>query len=314
MKEATIMEKAKVAIIAATFLTILLTLASPALCQSANPNVYVDPLIYSASATGETFTVNINVTDAVGVAGYGINMRFDSAILVPSAWQSGGFLESSGVGTLGLASGNHSDIGWISLGDILSGPGSASGNGTLVKITFKTLGGGRCALDLYNTSLLDDIGDTIGHTATDGQFIYNYITLIPATGPGAFMIQGFGFGQEASIASVTCNGTGTPIMTTRCDGRGNFVTPAMPNVSTPGNYTISVIDSVGNHKEAIFTLTAATGPQGPEGPTGPQGTTGATGPQGPAGTGGASEYTWAALILSIVAILIGIYAVMKRKS
>ena len=302
------MEKAKAFITATAFLAILFALTSPVLCQTTSPNVFVDPQTKSASATGETFTVNINVTDAVGVAGYGINMRFDPAIVVVSEWQSGGFLESSGVGTLGLAVGDHSDVGWVSLGDTLAGPGSANGNGTLVRINFTVLGGGRCALDIYNTMLVDPDNDEISHTETDGQFIYNYISLTPSTGIAAFMVQGFGFAQNSIIRSVTWNSTPVPILPTTCDGRGNFVVPAIvPDISTPGNYTISVMDSVGNHKEATFNLTAATGTQGP---TGPQGLQGA---QGPAGTGGADMYTWAALLLSILAIAIGIYAAAKKK-
>ena len=303
------MEKAKKIIAAITFLTVLLMLSSPPLCQAASTNVFVDPPTQSTSVTGETFTVNINVTDAVGVAGYGVNMRFNPTVLMASGWESGGFLESSGVSTLGLTYGNYSDIGYVSLGDTLAGPGSTNGNGTLVRINFTVLGGGRCVLDIYNTMLVDPDNDEISHTETDGQFIYNYITLTPATGIAAFMIQGFGFGSKAIIRSVTWNGTEMLVIPTECDSSGNFVIPAIaPDISTPGNYTISVMDSLGNHKEAVFHLTAATGTQGPQGIQGPQG------PQGPAGTGGANEYTWASLILSIVAMLIGIYAVTKRKS
>lgn len=306
------MEKTKVIIAMLSFLTILLTTTIPVLGQTATPNVSVSPRTYSASAAGEIFTVDIHVTDGVAVAGYGIKMGFDPGILVVSGWQSGGFLETSGVSTLGLTPSNHSEIGWVGLGDVLAEQGSANGNGTLVKINFTILGGGRCGLNLYNTTLYDENNDEIVHTETDGQFIYSYISLTPETGTAAFMIQGFGFEPDTLIASVTWNGTIMPTMTTRCDARGNFVTPAIaPDISIPGNYTISAIDSSGNHKEAIFNLTVATGTLGPTGPAGPQGD---TGPQGPAGTGGANEYTWASLVLSIIAILIGIYVVAKKKN
>jgi len=312
MKEANKTEKAKTVITTLAFLAVLLTLTSPVLHAATTPNVFVYPDTYSPSATGEIFTIKVNVTDAVSVSGYGINMRFDPTLLVVTGWQSGGFLETSGVSTIGLAPGNHSDIGWVALGDTLSGPGSASGAGTLVKINFTTRGGGRCALHLYNTSLLNEATEQISHTETDGQFVYNYVSLTPSNGTGTFMIQGFGFGQNAHITSATWNGTMLPLMDTVCDGHGNFVTPGiLPDISTPGNYTISVLDSSGNRKDAIFTLTAATGITGPQGA---QGIQGLTGPQGPAGTGGADSYTWAALGLSIVAIIIGIYAVAKKKS
>lgn len=306
------MENKKTILVALAFLTILLSL--PMSVRAQTTNIFVYPSTYSPTAAGENFTIDINVTDASQVAGYGLTLHFDPSLLVVTAWQSGGFLEASGIATIGITGGNHSDLGYVSLGDTLSQPGSTSGNGTLAQISFMTRGGGRCALHLTDTSpgagLLDENQTGITHTTTDGQFIYNYISLTPSNGTAGFMIQGFGFGNNALITSVTWSGTELPIQPTTCDSHGNFVTPAfVPDINaTPGNYTISVLDSGGNRKDATFTLTAATGPTGPQGPQGPQG------PAGPAGTGGSDAYTWTALILSIVAIIIGIYAVARRKS
>lgn len=304
------MENKKIIIATLAFLTVLLSIAIPAMGQATTPTIFIDPQTYNASATGESFTVNVNVSDASGVAGYGIYMRFDPAILVVTGWHSGGFLETSGVQALGVTSANFSNIGYVSVGDTLSGPGSASGNGTLVKISFKTLGGGRCPLHLYNTNLYDENNVAISHTETDGEFAYNHISLTPSNGTAAFWIQGYGFATNSTI-SATWNDTAMILMPTQSDARGNFVTPAIvPDISTPGNYTIKVSDSglPPNTKEAVFTLTAATGLQGPQGPKGD------TGPQGPSGTSGSDTYIWAALALSIVAIIIGIYAAARKRS
>jgi len=314
MKEDILMEKAKKAIMILACLTVMLASTSLATAQTTTTNVFVDPQTHTASATIETFTVKINVTNTntVGIAAYGINIRFDPGILVVTSCEPGGFLESSDAGTLGQQIGNHSDIGYVSLGDVLAGPGSVDGNGTLAKITFTVRGGGRCALDLYTTTLQDSNNENIDHTETDGVFIYNYIALTPQTGIAAFMIQGFGFASDSPITSIKWNDTTMVIPSLSCDDRGNFVTPAIvPDISTPGNYTVSVTDGSGNHQEAVFTLTAATGTQGPQGPKGDKGDTGA---QGPAGTTGTDQYTWASLILSIIAIIIGIYVATKKKS
>lgn len=310
------MENKKIIIATLAFFTVMLSLTIPVRGLAATPNVFIDTgnkndwTTFDANATGETFTVNVNVTDAVGVAGYGVYLRFDSSVISPIAWQTGGFLESSGLSTLGLTAGNHTDLGYISLGDTLSGQGSANGNGTLVKVTFTTLEGGRCALHLYNTFLYDEGNNAITHTDTDGQFIYNYVALTPSNGTAVFMIRGFGFGLSPTVVeSVTWNGTAIPIMPTQCDSRGNFVTVGtVPDNSTSGSYTITVTDNGGHSASTTFTLTAATGVQGPKGDKGD------TGPQGPAGTGGSDTYTWAALVLSIIAIIVGIYAAMRKKS
>ncbi len=305
------MENKKAIIAVLAFLTVLLSLPISVRAQT-TPNIYVGPSTYSPTVAGENFTIDINVTEASGVAGYGITLHFDPSLLVVTAWQSGGFLETSGASTIGINGGNHSDLGYVSVGDTLSQQGSASGNGTLAMISFMTRGGGRCNLHLTDTSLLDENNEEITPTptTTDGQFIYNYVSLTPSNGTAGFMIQGFGFGINSLITSVTWNGTELPIQPTTCNLHGNFVTPAfVPDISAAaGNYTISVLDSGGNRKDAIFTLTLATGQIGPQGPKGD------TGDTGPAGTGGSDAYTWAALLLSIVAIIIGIYAVTRRKS
>jgi len=306
------MENKRIVIATLTLVTVLLVMAAAALGQTTSPNVFVDPETYNASATGGSFTVNINVTGASGVSGYGVSLRFDPAILGCSDYESGGFLESSGVAVGSITFLNHTDIGYVTLGDVLSEPGSASGNGTLVKLSFTIRGGGRSDLKLYDTELLDENNGEISHTETSGHFTLNFVSLTPSNGPAAaFMIQGFGFQPGANITSVTCNGTALPITPTTCDSRGNFVTPGFADVNTAGNYTIAVTDSGGNIQQAIFTLTAATGTVGPQGPKGDKGD---TGPQGPAGTGGTDMYSWAALTLSIVAIIIGIYAMTRKKS
>jgi hypothetical protein len=269
----------------------------------AKPNINLNPSTYTANAVGKTFTLEVWVNNSVGLYGYGVKIHFDPGILVASGWQSGGFLESSMIGAT-YAPANHSEIGWFGLATALNEPGSVSGNGTLAKFNFTVLNGGRCALDLYDTELLNESSVNMEHTATDGLFVLNYISLTPSTGIAAFALQGFGFGQNSVITSITWNGTKLPLPSITTDGRGNFITITVaPDISTPGNYTIHVEDSPGNHQEAVFTLIQATGTPGPQGPIGPQ---------GPAGAGGQMEYVWGSIVLSIIAMIIAIYALSKK--
>jgi len=131
--------------------------------------IYVAPK-QSTAVIGDNFDVRVNISNVAGVAGYGVTMQFDPTLLVVTGWQSGGFLETSGVSTLGLTSGNHSDLGWISLGDTLSGPGSANGNGTLVILSFRVRSDGSCMLHFSNTVLVDQNGATMDHIEVDGSF------------------------------------------------------------------------------------------------------------------------------------------------
>lgn len=143
------------------------------------PSIFVAPE-QSYAGLGLSFDVRLNVSDAVGVAGYGINMQFDKAILVVTGWQSGGFLESSGVSTIGVVAANHSDTGWVSLGSVLAGPCSANGNGTLAILNFKVIGNGTCALHIYDTQLTDQNNELIDHREADGSFITSLIPEFPS--------------------------------------------------------------------------------------------------------------------------------------
>jgi len=301
-------------IISLVLLATMLAIASPVSAQTAI-NIAVQPYETTPSAVGQEFTIDINLTGVTGVqtiSAWGISLRFDPGILIFTNAASGGFLAPGGA-VQPMTIGNHTAVGWLSLGELINGEGSVTANGTLAKVTFKVLGGGRCVLQLYDTNLLDADLQPIQHTDSNGAFVYNFVTLAPQSGTAAFVIQGFGFGQSANIKSVLWNDTEMVLPLITCDGRGNFVVlAASPTTGPAGNYNVYVLDSAGNHKNATFTLVSITGPQGPEGPTGPQGITGPTGEQGPAGTA-SMEYTWLALILSIVAIIIAVYGFMRKK-
>lgn len=133
------------------------------------PSVFVDP-VHSTADLGSSFDVRVNVSNAANVTGYGVTMQFDQALLVVTGWRSGGFLESSGIATTGIVPSNQSDFGYVSLGDVLMGPGSVSGNGSLVILSFKVIANGNCTLHIYGTQLTDQNNDLIDHTETDGSF------------------------------------------------------------------------------------------------------------------------------------------------
>ena len=300
------MKKLLVAIVLCFVL--ILTAAYSAYGQE-TPEIFVDPEESTANV-GATFTVNINISNAVGVAGWDIHVRFDPTILVVSGYASGGFLEQAGP-TLSMVFDNKSNLGYVGLALTLSQLGSASGNGTLARITFKVLSPGTSAIHLYDTILTDESNNEITHTTTDGLFTLTALVLVPEKGIAAFTIKGFGFAPNSSI-EINWNDT---LLTTipeevKSDSKGNFIAIAIvPEQATPGNYTISAEDSIGTIATSIFEVINV---QGPPGAPGEPGTPGEQGEQGPPGPAAPMEYTWLAIILSIIALIVAIYGVFKK--
>jgi len=269
--------------------------------------------IYEANSIGETFQTNINISFGENISSWEIKLRFDSSLLVVSAAQTGGYLGQFG-SVYPLSVLNQSDFGFVVLGETFSEPAVADGNGTLVKVTFTVLRGGRCALTLYDTLLYDDFLNEIPHTTTSGTFFLNILTLTPSSGTAAFIIEGYGFNNNTIIREITWDDE--PLKTVpkviETDFRGDFETVAtVPESAVPGSYTIEATDSKGQHTTATFTLLSIQGPEGPAGPEGIAGDQGEQGPAGPAGPAAPLEYSLAAILLSIIAIIIAIYVMRK---
>jgi hypothetical protein len=184
------MKHLSVAFTAFILLSIILRTQTIASTQS-NTNLYIDPSKYVASAINETFNININISDAVGVNAWEVFVRFDATILVVSGYQTGGFLPSA----LPIQFLNQSSSGYIQTGEAMATPGGASGNGTLLKLAFKVIGNGRCPLTLYNTLLYDTDLNPLYHTITDGAFV----------GPSNFGVDVNGDGDIDTYVNIDTN-------------------------------------------------------------------------------------------------------------
>lgn len=308
------MKKLAITILLAVLMISIMAMGNLAYSQeSTQTEIFIDPTESTASV-GETFTINVNISNVVGLSAWEIKLRFNPSLLVVTGCISGGFLTQPGP----LSFDNKTTFGYIMAGETQMVEEGVDGNGTLVKVTFKVLSGGRCSLRLDDTTLLDVYMNEISHTTTDGLFVLNYIELIPQEGTIAFGIKGYGFEIDSTIQKVTMNNTELLVLPTplKCDSQGNFIAIAIvPDPSATGNYTILVRDSYGNSQTATFTLIEAAGtpgPQGPEGPQGPQGPQGPPGEQGPPGASVPTEYIWASIILSIIALIIAVYGLMKK--
>ena len=298
------MQNVKKAIVALAVLLAFMTTISSVSSQ-ATPEIFVTfpgmsagITTYEATSVGETFQTNINISNGVNIYSWEIRLRFDPTLLVVSAAQSGGFLSQFG-STFPLQMDNQSDFGYVVLGELFDGPSSASGNGTLVIVTFTVLGGGRCNLGLYDTYLYDPSLTSITHTTQDGTFVLNMLALTPSKGTAAFIIEGFGFTDNTTLEEITWDGEQLTTMPKiiGTDSKGNFVAvAAVPESATPGNYTVLARDLPGESASATFWLLSIQGPEGPQGPAGEKGEQGDIGPAGPEGSGAPMEYSLAALI------------------
>lgn len=269
---------------------------------------------YRATSIGQTFETNVNVSNSENVTAWEVYLRFNPSILIVSAYQSGGFLSQFG-SAYPVVFNNQSNFGYVSFAETMAGPELASGNGTLIRVTFEVLDGGRSFLDIYDTALLNETLDNISHTTQNGTFILNMLTLTPNSGTAAFIIEGYGFTPDSRITETTWNDEPLATMpgSIETDSQGNFVAiSTIPESAIPGSYTVLVRDLSAESANATFTLLSIQGPEGPAGVAGEQGEQGVQGEQGSEGPAAPMEYSLAAIGLSVIAILIAIYMLLKK--
>jgi len=147
------------------------------------PKVFVDPTETkdSAKGPGTTFTVNVNVSNVEELYGWQINMTFNPEVVntTTASIVEGPFLKQAGTT---IPAGKIVDNlgGYLLVGYLLSlfptpPPGGASGNGTLVRITFTVRAAERATLLQFvrGTKLNSVVGGNqvpISHTTEDGIF------------------------------------------------------------------------------------------------------------------------------------------------
>jgi hypothetical protein len=111
--------------------------------------VAVDPA-ESNVTLGQTFSVNVNITDVTGLLGYDFELSYNTTVLTLVGIQEGPFLKS--VGPTFLI--NLTTEGVIWLADALYSPSgiisSVNGSGVLATATFKAVAAGESSLDLYS--------------------------------------------------------------------------------------------------------------------------------------------------------------------
>jgi len=129
--------------------------------------VLVDPKT-SVAEPGESFVININISEVTDLMTYTVRIDFNSAILYSNSTmlKEGPFLNDSGPTTWTPSS----DVGYVEGACELPSGIGASGSGTLFNATFQVLAKGKSNLALTVTSLMNKDWSDISYETEDGVF------------------------------------------------------------------------------------------------------------------------------------------------
>ena len=165
----------------------MLTLMLQLVTGSSIPTVYVDPpsIVDSTLTPGNSFTVDIEILDAVDLYAWQVCMSWDMAVLNATEIVFGNFLAGQPEGSLG-ASRIVNEEGWLVVAEITRGmyPG-VDGDAWLCSITFLVKTSGETVMDIagtvyppqfltfYVNSLLVTIGDDPGELIKENGYFNN---------------------------------------------------------------------------------------------------------------------------------------------
>lgn len=128
-----------------------------------NPDRVVDPALTPC----HYFPIDVDVVNATDVYTYRFKLNYDPAILHVENVTLGGFFPP----TAAFTSEIDNTVGFVNFSAWLTPPEPPlSGDGTLATITFHVEGLGPSALTLSNTALLDNTGNPLPHTTSNGFF------------------------------------------------------------------------------------------------------------------------------------------------
>jgi len=152
-----------------TLLVLLLPVNNEVKAQTGT-TIFINPTS-SAAQPGQFFTVNINVSNVVGLNAWEIKLQYNPLLLYANRTliKEGPFLNGGGTYNTYFAL-PYFGSAYLQIGALITSNDAVDGSGTLATITFKVLRLGETALDLYDTKLLDVNMASIQHSEADGYF------------------------------------------------------------------------------------------------------------------------------------------------
>jgi hypothetical protein len=136
--------------------------------------IFIDPpKISNISLTPcNNFIASVNISQAVDVYNIEFKLGFNASILNIEKVEKGNFIPSTVTPNVMVDNVNGYMLFDVSLGS------SLSGNGSLAIITFHVIGLGKSPLNLYDTELLDEIGQQLPHETLGGSFNNVLLTVL----------------------------------------------------------------------------------------------------------------------------------------
>ncbi len=170
----------------------------PITLAQVGPEIAVDPASNEANPT-ESFTVDVNITDAEDLFSYEMKLGYNPSILSVASILEGPFIKDQTTAPSGTYWSSNIQTNYLYASCVTLGayPG-VSGSGTLFNVTFNVLDGGTSSLNLYDSLLLNSTGAEISHSVVDGMFA----TSVPAA---SFTFSPQTYGRPTVGETVTFN-------------------------------------------------------------------------------------------------------------
>ncbi len=224
------------------------------------PNVYVDPaaVLNPSLEPGDTFAVDLMVTEVTSVFGWGFHLYYKHSLLNVQSVVVGDFVDPS----WGFRRRIYNDMGYSTAAAYFNpyDPIGIDGSGILATVTFLVIGEGTTLLDLANTkinTLIEGVSVPIEHTASDGLFDNRLANTAPTA--SFFATPSIGAEGDAITFDATASSDDGWIVSYQWDfgdrssGSGDVVLHTYPDV---GVYTVTltVTDNEGATDSAQYTL------------------------------------------------------------
>ena len=178
----------RVRIAVAVFVGVLI--CSAALPAAAAPLIFVSPSSASV-AVGDTFSVDVNVSDVDDLFGFQFDFNFDESLFTPLGVTEGSFLSQGGSTDFFAGIDNGTGTIEFTLGLLLGAVPGVSGTGTLATLAFVAIAPGSAEFFLSGLILLDsELGEfqstvTVNAASVD-------VNASPVPEPATLMLMGTG--------------------------------------------------------------------------------------------------------------------------
>jgi len=145
------------------FLTAIFPILTLAYGQT-QPSVSLTPSTYAATSVGQTFEVDLTISNVTGLWGWTANITWDVSYLNLTSVKEGSFLTSQVGATLFFNTAVNSSRGWCQLNDASLSTSAANGSGILAALHFVT--NQRCPQTTITSNII--LEGALSANATEG--------------------------------------------------------------------------------------------------------------------------------------------------